>query len=214
MLRVMTSVLACVIGWSAMAQEPPREGGGAPGAGAPREPQERRPDLMGRVTAVSADGRTLTIVQPPRPGADGQPPARDAKPEESTVTLTDATQVLFFGVADGQAQPAAGQMAMVWYAEGSTRAARVRLMKREGDERPDVQGRVAAVSPDGRTVTVETRDRVKVTGKADVRLMPYTQALYYNVERDGARPTVGYEVMAWLEKGSKDAAARVRFMKQ
>jgi hypothetical protein len=179
------------------------------------QPSRERPaDVMGRVTAVSPDGRTLTVTMPPRPPENGQPPTRDLKPEEATVTLSDTTQILFFGVGDGQAQPAPGQMAMVWLEEGSkTRAARVRLMKREGEERPDVQGRVVSVSPDGRTITVEQRDRDKVIGRTDLRIAPYTQALYFNVTPNGARPTPDYEVVAWLEKGSKDTAVRVRFMK-
>jgi hypothetical protein len=212
----LTLSLAGLLGVSSilLAQEqpaPPRPAGDAPRDAAP--PQERRPDVMGRVTNVSADGKTLTITMPPRPPESGQPPARDAKPEETTVTLTDQTQLLFFGVSDGQAQPTPGLMAMVWYAEGSNRAAKVRFMKREGDERPDIQGRVLSVAPDGRTITVELRDRDKVTGKTDLRLAPYTQALYYNVDKDGARPTANYDVVAWLEKGSKDTAARVRFMR-
>jgi hypothetical protein len=103
---------------------------------------------------------------------------------------------------------------MVWLAEGSKdQAARVRLMKREGEERPDVQGRVLSVSPDGRTVTVETRDRDQATGRVDLRIAPYTQSLYFGVDRDGARPTPDYQVVAWLEKGSKDTPVRIRYMK-
>jgi hypothetical protein len=177
-------------------------------------PQERRADLMGRVESVSPDGRTLTLSMPPRPGPDGQPPARDARPEQATVNVGERTQMNFFGVGEGEARPAPGLMAMVWLEEGSRdQAARVRFMRREGDERPDVQGRVLSVSPDGRTVTVETRDGDRPTGRADVHIAPYTQALYYGVDRDGARPTPDYMVVAWFEKGSKDTAARIRFLK-
>jgi hypothetical protein len=182
--------------------------------GPPRPPAERPADVMGRVTAVSPDGKSLTITTPPRPPEPGQLPPRDAKPEEATVTLDNKTELLFFGVGEGQAQPAPGQMAMVWLAEGSkTQAARVRLMKREGEERPDVQGRIVSVSPDGRTITVEQRDRDKVIGKTDLRLAPYTQSLYFNVDANGAKPTPGYQVVAWLEKGSKDTPVKIRFMK-
>jgi hypothetical protein len=172
---------------------------------------ERRADVMGRITAVSPDGRTLTLTAPPPRSADGQPPAR---PEPTTVTLTDRTQLLFFGVSEGEAKPAPGLMAMVWLDEGSKdQAARVRFMKREGEERPDIQGRVLSVSPDARTLTIETRDADKPTGKIDLHLAPYTQSLYYGIERDGARPTVDYQVVAWLEKGSRDVPLKIRFMK-
>jgi hypothetical protein len=168
---------------------------------------------MGRVTAVSPDGRTLTITAPPqRPAAGGDQAPR---PEPTTVTVTDRTHLIFFGVAEGEARPTPGQMAMVWLQEGTKdEAARVRLMKREGDDRPDVQGRVLSVSPDGRTVTVETRDDRgdRPTGKVDLRLAPYTQSLYYGVDKDAARPTPDYQVVAWLEKGSQGTPVRSRFM--
>jgi hypothetical protein len=211
--RTLALAATLALSTAALAQQdaPPPDRRDAPDRA---QSQERRADVMGRVTAVSPDGKTLTVTMPPKPPENGQPPTRDLKPEEATVTLSDATRVVFFGVAEGQARPAVGQMAMAWLEEGSkTRAARVRLMKREGEERPDVQGRVVSVSPDGRTITVEQRDRDKVIGKTDLRLAAYTQALYYNVAPDGAKPTPDYEVVAWLEKGSKDTAARVRFMK-
>jgi hypothetical protein len=174
---------------------------------------------MGRVVDVSADGKSITLAQPPRPTGN-QPPSAEVKPEEIKINLTERTRALFFGVTDNEAKPAVGLMAMVWLEQGSKdQAARVRFMKREGDERPDVQGRVVAVSPDGRIVTVEARDRdpqsgqEKVGGKTDVRLAPYTQTQYYAVERGGAKPTVDYLAVVWFEKGSKDTAARAHFVK-
>jgi hypothetical protein len=201
------------------AQPVPGAGGpGQPGA-EPGRPREAPADLSGRVVEVSPDGKTITLATPPR-GQPNQPPAPESKPDEVKVTLSDRTRTLFFGVGDNQAQPTPGLMAMVWLEPGSKdQAARVRFMKREGDERPDLQGRVAAVSPDGRTVTIETRDRdpqtgqEKVTGKTDVRLAPYTQTQYYAVERGGAKPSVDYLAVIWFEKGSKDTAARANFMR-
>jgi hypothetical protein len=220
---VLALSLAGLLGLAAAAQTPPGSAGGVPPYTPPPRPgearpgmapQERQADLMGRVESVSPDGRTVTLSMPPRPGPDGRPPARDAKPEQATVNLGDRTQMSFFGVGEGEARPAPGLMAMVWLEEGSRdQAARVRFMRREGDERPDVQGRVVSVSPDGRTVTVETRDGDRVTGRTDVRIAPYTQSQYYGVDRDGARPTPDYQVVAWYEKGSRDTAARIRFLK-
>jgi hypothetical protein len=195
---------------SALADNPPA----VPRAERDGQSQEKRADLMGRVTAVSPDGHSLTLSMPPRPGPDGKAPARDARGEETVVVLNDKTKMLFFGVTDGRAHPEAGQMAMVWLAEGTKdQAARVRFMKREGEERPDIQGRITAVSDGGKTITVETKDHDKVTGKVDLHLAPYTQSLYYGVDQDAAKPTTDYLVVAWLEKGSKDTPARIRFMK-
>jgi hypothetical protein len=72
---------------------------------------------------------------------------------------------------------------------------------------------VVSVSPDGRTVTVETREGDRPGGKVDLRLAPYTQALFYGVDQGGAKPTADYQVVAWLEKGSRDVPVRIRFMK-
>ena len=204
----------------AVAQAPPQPGGaGQPVPGGAPGPRQERADVMGRVTDVSADGKTITLAQPPRPAAN-QAPGADAKPEEVKVMLTDKTKAAYFGVGDGEAKPAAGLMAMVWLEPGSKdQAARVRFMKREGDERPDVQGRVVAVSQDGRIVTIEQRERdpqtgqEKVGGKTDVRLAPYTQTQYYAVENGGAKPTADYLAVVWFEKGSKDTAARAHFVK-
>ena len=196
-------------------QPPPR---GEPGGAG--QPRQERADVMGRVVDVSGDSRTVTIAVPPRPPAGGQPPAAEAKPEEVKINLSDKTRALFFGVGDDEAVPSQGLMAMVWLEPGTKdQAARIRFMKREADQRPDVQGRVTAVSPDGRIVTIETRDRdpktgeEKVTGKVDVKLAPYTQTQYFAVERGGARPAPEYLAVVWFEKGSKDTAARANFMK-
>lgn len=211
--RLLILSLASLITVSTLAQNPPAPPRNAGDARNP-QPQEKRADLMGRVTAVAPDGQSLTLSMSPRPGADGQPPARDARPEQVVVTLTDKTKLLFYGVLEGAAHPAAGQMAMVWLEEGSKdQAARVRFMKREGEDRPDIQGRILAVSDGGKTITVETKDRDQVTGKIDLHIAAYTQSLYYGVDQDGAKPTIDYMVVAWLEKGSKDTAARIRFMK-
>jgi hypothetical protein len=222
-MRTKTSLLslslAGLLGLTALAQTPP----GGPGAAPPPRPgepgrdapQERPPDGTGRGTHVSADGRTLTLSPPPRPGPDGPPPARDARGEQATGTLSDRTQMLFFGVGDGEAKPAPGLMAMIWLDEGSRdQAARARFMRREGDERADVQGRILSVAPDGHSITVETRgEGDRPAGRTEIRIAPYTQSLYYGVDRDGAKPTPDYLVVAWYEKGSKDTAARIRFMK-
>jgi len=213
-LLALTLAALSTLAYAQNQPNPPRPSDPRPADPRAAAAAERRADVMGRVTAVSPDGRTLTItVPPPRPATD-QPAA--PRPEPITVTLTDKTQLLFFGVADGEAKPAAGQMAMVWLDEGSKdQAARIRLMKREGEERPDVQGRVLAVSPDARTITVETRSDAsdRPTGKIDLHIAPYTQSLYYGVDRDAARPTPDYQIVAWLEKGSRDVPVRIRFMK-
>src|SRR4051812_22576590 len=111
MRNVIPLAIALTLTTLTLAQSPPPGREGAP-------PGERRPDVMGRVTAIAPDGKSLTVALPPRP-VDGQPPARDARPETANVALTDKTQLLFFGVGEGEAKPAQGLMAMVWLEENS-----------------------------------------------------------------------------------------------
>src|SRR5688500_10929472 len=124
-MKPKTPTLALTLGGliavAAFAQNPP--GSPPPRTGDPAgldaAPRERQADVMGRVATVSPDGRSVTLDTPPRPGPDGQPPARDARGERVTVNLTDRTVVSFFGVGEGEARPAPGLMAMVWLDEGS-----------------------------------------------------------------------------------------------
>jgi hypothetical protein len=208
-------IMAAVVGLPVVAFAQPAANGAAPaGTGVPAG--ERRPDVMGRVVNVTEDGKTIMLAMPPA-GATGAQPA--GRPDELRITLTDRTRQLFFGVAEGAAKPAPGMMAMVWLEAGSKDVAATARFMKQGEDRPDVQGRVTSVSPDGLTVGVETRDRDPQTGQekpggaATIRLAPYTQHQYFGVEPGGARPTVDYLVIAWFEKGSKETVARVRFLK-
>jgi hypothetical protein len=208
LLTLVATALLAVPTFS-QAQEQPRDPNRA--ADIARPSDQPRADIMGRVTTISPDGKILTLTPAPRPGPNGEPPAR---PQPVNVTLTDKTQTLFFGVGENQAQPTAGQMAMVWLEPGSKdQAARVRFMKREGEDRPDIQGRILSVSPDGKTITVESREEGQPATKTDLHLAPYTQSLYYNVPQNAAKPMPDYQVVAWLEKGSKTTPVRIRFMK-
>ena len=75
------------------------------------------------------------------------------------VTSTHKTQTLFFGVGENQGAAHCGPDGDGVVEPGlKDQAARVRFMKREGEDRPDIQGRILSVSPDGKTMTVETRD--------------------------------------------------------
>ncbi|HSI35252.1 MAG: hypothetical protein ACAI43_25240 [Phycisphaerae bacterium] len=213
MLRSLL-VVAALVGSPVVgfAQPAGNGAGGAPAAPA----GERRPDVMGRVVNVTEDGRTIMLALPPA-GATGAQPA--GRPEELRITLTERTRQVFMGVGEGQAKATPGLMAMVWLEAGSKDVAQTARFMKQGEDRPDVQGRVTSVSPDGLTIGVETRDRDPQTGQekppgaATIRLAPYTQHQYFGVEPGGAKPTVDYLVIAWFEKGSKETAARVRFLK-
>ncbi len=76
----------------------------------------------------------------------------------------------------------------------------------------DVAGTVAAVSADGKTITVKLpRIKGEEEKSAPVKLVATTAIAYQNVRAGGAKPTVGYAVAAWWAAGSNDTAKRIVF---
>jgi hypothetical protein len=79
-------------------------------------------------------------------------------------------------------------------------------------QKPSFGGTVVAVAPDGKSITVESP-----AGKpgaeprrATFKLTDKTEYDYFNVDKSGERPAVGYSASVWLEDGSADTARRVR----
>src|SRR5687767_14484917 len=91
------------------------------------------------------------------------------------------------------------------------------------ERRPDVMGRIATVSPDGRTITVNAPPRPTAEGQPpprDARPEPVqvtvtdkTRLLFFGVGDGEAKLTPGLMAMVWLDEGSKDQAGRIRLMK-
>ena len=166
--------------------------------------------ITGRVTAVAADGKSIT-VETFR--------GRDEEAKKIEVKLTDKTEVIFSGVGPGGAKPTEGYAAMVWTAEGSKDTATKMHLTGTLAVRPraDVAGQVEKVSADGKTLSFVARvtrgeSREVEEKPVKVHVTSKTTVSYSFVAAGGAKPTEGYAAEVWWERGSKDAADYVTFM--
>src|SRR5262249_30895859 len=85
---------------------------------------------------------------------------------------------------------------------------------------PQVTGKVLTVSGDGKKITLEMssrdirealRDRAEPRLNVEITLTDNTTHVYYQVPKDGAKPTAGYLAKVWLAEGGPNTAARVEF---
>ena len=76
------------------------------GAGQNAPGREKPADVMGRIAQVSADGKVLTVQMPPKNA--GEAGAREAKPDEVRINLTDKTRANYYGVAENAARERSG----------------------------------------------------------------------------------------------------------
>ena len=168
----------------------------------------KEPQVSGRVTAVAADGKALTLEVYRK----GQPPA------STEVRLTERTRLQYTGVdKDGQ-KPTVGYLARVWLKEGAADTATeiqfvVKSAKGKGTPDPTVlTGTIKAVSADGKVLTLEMPAKVKggepIT--VEIKVTERTQLAYFGVDKAGEKPTVGYVALVSLEPGSKDTASAIK----
>jgi hypothetical protein len=167
-----------------------------------------KPDLAGRVTAVSPDGRAVTLQLPPP--KKGQP-ARTAR-----FQIGDHTRESFALVPFDGERPTVGYHASVWLAAGSRdEAARVAFSgKKANAPDPNLAGRVTAVSADGKDLTLQVPPRTKgeAASARAVKIRERTKLVYKGLDKDRQKPAVGLVAAVWLEKGSPDIAAGIRFI--
>jgi hypothetical protein len=170
------------------------------------------PEILGKVSAPTKDGTGFTL----------QPRKTPKGPDKVKVQITDRTQVSYFGVPKNGARPTAGYYALVALTKGSkTQAARVRFIGQAGvrgnepkESPPERVGELDSFADDGTSMTLEVpgagdQEAKKVTIKIGAK----ATITYHNVGPGGATPTRGYSVQVWLEKGSKDTAAKVKFFR-
>jgi RNA polymerase sigma factor (sigma-70 family) len=88
--------------------------------------------------------------------------------------------------------------------------------KKDGTRSADVSvfsARVIGVSADGKRLTLELprKKKKEPAPKTDITLSTKTEVIYFDVGRGEARPARGYRAKVWLEKDSRDRAAKVHF---
>jgi RNA polymerase sigma factor (sigma-70 family) len=174
-----------------------------------RDDAQGRPNIMGKIGLVADDSKEITIEIPPQ--ARGEAAGKDV------VKLTDKTSLVFSGVGPGGAKLQMGQYAQVWLAGGSKDvAATVHVRAAFGSGRndrnaADVTGRVTSVAAD--TITIQTPPRARGDDGASVTVKhtKKTNMVYSFVAKGGTKPNEGYQAQVWLERGTKDTAARIDF---
>ncbi len=166
-------------------------------AGEPTRPPG--PALAGKVVAVAADGKAITVEVARR--GDGRKP--EEAPQKHEIKLTDKTEILFSDVGPGGAKLAPGMQAQVWTADGSKdTAARVSLTGTVSTRLPpDHIGRVTDVSADGKTITLAKRSAERPEQTFDVRVSDKADLRYSFIAPGGTKPTAGYRAEVWLKEG-------------
>jgi ferric-dicitrate binding protein FerR (iron transport regulator) len=159
------------------------------------------PTLTGKVTAVSADGKRITLeTPPPKPGAE---------PRQQEIKITDRTELAYYGVEKDGDRPTVGYLATVLLdGADSDTATRVQF----GVKEAQVNGRVIKVAADGKLLTLEIYGKGERPTQAEVKLTDRSRLMYTGIDKEGAKPTVGYAAQVWLKEGTKDTAAEVRFL--
>jgi RNA polymerase sigma factor (sigma-70 family) len=165
-----------------------------------------RADYSGKVVALDAGGKGLTLELQRRPPGD-------AEGKRVEVRFTPRTKALFDSVPAGGAKPTVGYRAEVWLAEGSKdTAVTVRYLGSRPNRAASLSGKVTAAAADGKSFTLETTPARGAAAKTvTVKLTEKTRVTYSGVGPGGAKPTAGYRASLLLEDGSPDTAAQVRF---
>lgn len=173
-------------------------------AGVKGQPGDKQADLAGQVSEVDNGGKTIWIA--------GKPQGKNEPAPKTEVQLTDATKVTYMNVPLDGAKPMEGYVAQVWL-DGKT-ATRVRFEVFKAEKGPDVFSRVVAVSPDGKTITLEVPGETKQDPPQRKEIKIGEARVVFNGVGPGeAKPTEGYEARVWVDPDVPGTAARIMFSK-
>jgi RNA polymerase sigma factor (sigma-70 family) len=174
-----------------------------PKKGVALKPADQPREKAGTVVAVSSDAKTLTVdIYPPK--KKGEKPK---KPERIDIKIDDKTDLVFYAVGPGGAQPAEGLRVQAWLQEGSNnRAAKLRFTRLV--KRKVVAGTVVALGDDGKTLTLElprTKKKRAEPVKMEIKLTGDIDLVYSGVGPGEARPAKGYHARVVFKENSPDA---------
>jgi hypothetical protein len=175
--------------------------------GSPRSRLAKAPDFTARVIDVADEGRSLVVEVPP--GRPGEKPAR------RLVMLGDSTRISYVNVPLRAEKPMAGYTALVWLSPDApdTAAAVTFKGKKQDAPRPDVIGRVASISSDGRKLTLELPPKKKEEKPQERSIVidQDTRKTFALVPFFRETPEVGQQAIVWLAAGSSDHARMIAF---
>ncbi len=163
-----------------------------------------RADAQGSISAISADGKTITVMTMTRGG--------EGRKEE--IKLTDATKFEFIGAESKDKKLKVGYIVAIWFKDGSTDTAALVLANVQR-KAPDLGGIISAISADGKTITLENRKRGEDTPMTiEIKVTPKTELEFSGTDKaEEKKLTVGYRAAVWLQEGSKDTAAVIHAAK-
>ena len=173
--------------------EPPLVNRGEPG-----------PELMGKISAVSADGKSFTL--------SGAGKNRGDEDITTEVKVSDKATIVFNNVGVDGAKLAVGSQAGIWLAAGSKDTAdKIMVTGAVIDRTPVVAGPISNVSKEGTTITISqpAKERGGEPITIIIKVTPQTRISYFNVGPNEARLTDGLMAQVLLVDGSKDTAAQV-----
>jgi RNA polymerase sigma factor (sigma-70 family) len=179
----------------------------------PAHADEKPTVVTGRVVAVAQEGKSFTVFVP---GFASRDRSREVEGKKINVKIGDKTTVLYHVVGPNGAKPTSGYAAQVEFEKGKDVAASVTF---RGSVDPfrraaDLLARVAGVSKDGKTITLQQprRSRAEDARSIDVKMEEKTHVVFHNVAPDGARIAEGLHARVWLKENSKDSAEAVHFI--
>jgi hypothetical protein len=165
------------------------------------------PDLAGIVLAVADSGKEFTLQLPSKKKGEPAPTV--------VIKIDDKAKLSYALVPVGGEKPTVGYNASVWLVKDSkdTASAVTFSAKKASVTNPDWMGRVTAVSADGKELTLLLHPKRKgEPGQtATLKIQDKTKLAYTNIDKEAQKPTVGFDVEVWLDKGSTDTAAGIRF---
>ena len=173
--------------------------------------QEKAANFTAKVVEVAADGKSIAVEVPSQ--------ERGVDPTKKTVQIADKAELIFSGVPLNGAKAAVDQQAQVWLKEGSDAATKIHfsVVDRSRFGRAFHAGKVAAISADGKTITLEMPAGREPAGvrKTDITVTNETKFTYAYVGKD-TKPKEGYQAEVWIddsrESANSGAAAKILFV--
>lgn len=162
--------------------------------------KEKKLSVAGKVTAVSADGRRITL--------EGKAGKNGGEPVRTDLRLTERTKLIYFGVEKGADKPTVGYLATAWLDDNAPDTA---VQVAFGAKEPHLAGHVAEVSADGRRLTLVVQRKGQEPLAVAVQITDRTRLGYAGVGEEADRPAVGYGALVWLKEDPKDTAVEIQF---
>lgn len=162
--------------------------------------KDKKLSVTGKVTAVSADGRRLTL--------EGKPGKKGGEPMRTDLRFTEGTKLIYFGVEKGGDKPTVGYLATAWLDDDAPDTA-VQVVF--GTKEAHLAGQVTEVAADGQRLTLAVPRKGQEPLSVAVHITERTRLAYAGVGEKADRPAVGYSALVWLKEGTKDTAVEIQF---